>query len=251
MKTKVNLLVAFLTFLLVGCSKSEDPEPINPPGPDSDKITIPVGTSYQGDITVLSNILVLSVAGQSDLTFELIPGQDTVITLSGAEATSRKGKAATLTMTCNAVNGEGVPVMVCYNHENGYVINSLASSNQKVDWVGQACNASGDQVILRVKITYQYGARPYTVKHCGFRIEVDGLDGYIYWRTSSTADTTVVISGQDAIDRIGKKYAIIFSEYAVNYLGELAMICYNYPNGCYVGDCLLSDNPKVEFIGHY
>ncbi len=250
MKTKISLyLVAFLTFLVVGCSKSDDAKPTDPPVSDSDKISIPVGTSYQGEITVLNNTLALSVAGQPDLTFFLHPGQDTVITLTGAEATSRKGKAATLTMTCTAVNNEGAPITVCYNHENGYTINSLQSSNQKVEWIGQTCSAGGDNIILRVKITFQYGNNPYTVQTCGFRLEVDGFED-LGWQVSPTADTTVVISGQAAIDRIGKPYAIVFTDFSLDPYGVRVPLAYNYPNGRYIGTQLLADNSKVEFIAH-
>lgn len=254
MKKKLNLLnfwlLAFFTFLVIGCSKSTDPQP-DPPGPDNDKISIPILASYQEGINIVSNQLTIIVNGEADLSYYIPPGKDTTIVISGLQAKSRKGKSALLTMSCTAKNNQGAIIPVCYNHADGkFTISSLAVNNPKIEWLGQMCGTTGDQVILRIKLTMQY-AYPdeYTVLICGIVFGINDYDE-LNWSLSASADTTIIVTGEDASSRIGKPYFVRLYCYGIDKWGNSAFFCYNYDNGIFRGDILLADNPKIEFIAH-
>ena len=253
MKKNVFSLLSFLAILLavllVGCSKNEDPQPSDPPS-DPNKIIIPVGTSYQGEMTVVNSMLIVSVAGQPDLIYALVPGHDSLITLSGVDAANRKGKSALLSLTTNARNLQGEDITVCYNYENGYTISSLQPTNQRVEFQGQPCGQNSDQIIIRVKATFQYASPgEYTVLGCGVSLCVSDCPD-LHWALSPTADTVIILTGQDVANRLNKPYGLVFGANAIDKWGSYAEICYNYPSGAYDGSALLPDNQKIEFIGH-
>jgi len=247
-KTLNFCLLAFFTFLLLGCSKSTDPQP-DPPGPNTDEISIPILASYQGNINITNNKLTISVNGEADLTYYIPPGKDTTITITGAQAISRKGKSATLTMSCTATNSQGTIIPICYNNDGVVVINSLATNNPKAQWVGEVCGTSGDQIILRIKLSLQYAfPGEYTVTSCGLKLGCSPNEDLV-WHTSSSVDTIIILTGEAASSRIGKPFYMLMGCQAVNAWGGFAQICLDHDNGVFRGDPLLADNPQVEWIG--
>ena len=102
---KNSLKLCFVTIFIIlmsGCKK--DPNPIIPPPPVSaDTIRIPVLATYANSLTITNNALVLSVVGQSDLSYSVPPGQDYIVIITGDAAKARKGKAAILTMSCSEI----------------------------------------------------------------------------------------------------------------------------------------------------
>ncbi len=252
MKKFSLVFLVILAMLAGGCSKSS--ETVTPENPnDQTTITIPVKALYEESVTISNNVLTLSVAGQPDLYFPVTPNQDVKVMITGESAKSRLNKTATLTMSCQA-DIQGVPVPVTYNHPDGKTELALQSSNPKVEWVGQT-GTTGDQIIIRVKITFQYSSPgEYTVTNGGFALYVDGQSD-LNWPASATADTIIIITGQAAKDRLGKPFGLVYGCNAIDYFGNYAQICYNYQdggyNGQFRGDALAADNPKVEFIGHH
>lgn len=252
MKKTLNLcLLAFFTLLLLGCSKSTDPQP-EPPEPSANKISIPIRASYTGDINVFDNQLKLTVSGEVDLLYYIPPGKDTTIILTESQSASRKGKSATLTMSCQATNNQGLPIPICYNHAGGeYAVSSLQINNQKIEWNGQICGTSGDQVVLRVRATFQYEyPGDYIVHDQGIWLYVTG-EADICWVIPAEKDTSIIINGIEATRRLGKPFRLRFTCNAFDQWGYFAAICYNYENGIYNGTALLADNPKVEWVGHH
>jgi len=250
MKKTLNFcLLAFFVFLLLGCSKSTDPQP-DLPGPNTDKISIPILTSYQGDIVITNNTLIISVNGETDLVYYIPPGKDTIIIITGDQATHRKGKPATLTMNCVAINLHGDQVPICYNNNGTISIPSLLGDNQKANWVGQACGISGDEIVIRVKVVYEYQfPGEYRLIAGSLTFGSEGIDQLITWPISANLDTVIVIRGVSAQNRIGKPYWLTMGDYAVDNLGNHAEIGY-VPAGSFSPGILLADNPKVEITGH-
>ncbi len=250
MNKTLNLcLLAFFTILLLGCSKSNDSQP-NPPGPDTDKISIPILASYLGNINITNNKLTLYVNGEADLTYYIPPGKDTTITITGAEAISRKGKAATLTMSCAATNSQGILIPICYDNDGIVIITSLTVNNSKIQWIGKECAASGNQIILRIKLSQQYKyPGEYIVNSSFFTLGVlDNVD--LDWRIAATTDTIIILSAEQALSRIGKPFWMKVGCQATDPTGNFAQIDFNFENGVFRGNPLLTDNPKVEWIGH-
>lgn len=253
MKTKLNFSIFWLaTFalLVLGCSKSET-KPAEPPV-ITDRIILSFSATYPAGINITQNKATLSVAGQGDLVYFVTPGKDTSIMISGAQAECRQGKPATVTMNCEAKYGEGNVVPICYNYADGKVeINSLLSDNPRIVWIGNQCSPSGDQVILRVKITFHYDFNPpeYTVINGGFSFGVAGDDEHVlWWSTSADVDTVIILSGEAATSRLGKEFYVQPGFNAINSLGGVTL--------GYVPDCiqsfgtLLPDNPKIEIVGY-
>ena len=202
---KVKFLLVALLALVFGCSKDSD-TPVNP---QADKIVITVLATYPATMNVINNKLILSVSGQADLSYIVPPGQNYVITISGDEATMRKGKTAVLAMSCTATNNQGASWPVCYNFADGKnTIASLSADNGKIEWIGDFCGTTGDQIVLHIKTSFQYAyPEEYKISFGGLALYVSGTAN-LGWNLSATADTTIILSGEEAANRIGKSFSL-------------------------------------------
>ena len=246
---KTCYLTALIAFLMLGCSK--DPViPVDPPPPTtSDTIKIVVSASYQAGMNISDNKLKLAVGGQPDLSFAVPLGQDYIIILTGDQAKTRKGKSATLTMSCSATNGQGTIIPVCYNFTDGKTtINSLLSNNSKIEWIGQTCGTGGDQIILRVKCTFECDSSRYILSNYFFSLLSSGAGDLYFGLSHKNVDTTYIISGADATSRINQNFVLKFEFIAHDILWNTYFFNTQYSDNRYEGGTLMADNPKVEAI---